>query len=51
LHNDYIGGSGSRGSGQIRIDLNTMMERNMSYYTENATEIDLTATYKNLFPK
>lgn len=51
LHNDYIGGSGSRGSGQIRIDVNTMMERNMSYYIENAPEIDLTGTYKNLFPR
>ena len=51
LHNDYIGGSGSKGSGQIKLEILSMVERNISYYTENKEEIDLMASYKDFFPK
>lgn len=38
LENNYLGGSGSRGSGQVRFKDLTIVKRNIGYYTEDAKE-------------
>ena len=38
LENDYLGGSGSRGSGQISFNAIKVFERSLKFYTENAEE-------------
>lgn len=53
LQNDYIGAAGSRGSGQIKFEPDTMkvIERTRSYYEMNSVEKDVTADFKQYFPK
>lgn len=38
LENNYLGGSGSRGSGQIKFKDIKIVKRGIEYYTENANE-------------
>ena len=38
LENNYLGGSGSRGSGQIKFKDINIVKRSIEYYTENAEE-------------
>lgn len=53
LQNDYIGGAGSRGSGQVKF-LNTTMkvcQRSSKFYLMEEDEKDVTDQYKQYFPK
>ena len=38
LENNYLGGSGSRGSGQIKFKDIKITKRSIEFYTENAEE-------------
>jgi CRISPR-associated protein Csm3 len=51
VQNDYIGGSGSRGSGQVSFNIAAVKERNDQFYLSNAPEKDITETLKSRFPK
>jgi CRISPR-associated protein Csm3 len=52
VQNDYIGGSGSRGSGQISFLIDTVVERSATFYKmEGAPEKPVTNDYKSIFPK
>jgi len=51
VQNDYIGGSGSRGSGQVSFKIETIKERTKDFYLSNALETDVTLTHQNRFPK
>lgn len=44
--NDYIGGSGSRGSGQVAFHIEKVVERTETYYQLNGTETDKTEDFK-----
>lgn len=41
VQDDYLGGGGSRGNGQIRFNLKEMVERTASYYTNDSDENDI----------
>lgn len=43
VQDDYLGGGGSRGNGQIRFNLTKMVERTNEYYTKNTAENNRTA--------
>ena len=51
VQNDYIGGSGTRGSGQVSFNIDSIVERTDAFYCGNEAEKDLTASYKSKFPK
>jgi CRISPR-associated protein Csm3 len=51
VQNDYIGGSGTRGSGQVSFNIEKIKERTDAFYCGTAAENDLTETYKSKFPK
>lgn len=51
VQNDYIGGSGSRGSGQVSFNIESVTERSSEFYLSDAKENDVTANYQNRFPK
>lgn len=52
LQNDYIGGSGSRGSGQISFCNLRVLERDMAYYAgDSSEEKDVTVNYQQYIPK
>jgi CRISPR-associated protein Csm3 len=51
VQNDYIGGSGSRGSGQICFQNITVKERSNKFYTFENEEEDKTESFKQYFPK
>lgn len=52
LQNDYIGGSGSRGSGQISFLNLKVLERDMAYYAgDSSEEKDVTDNYQQYIPK
>jgi len=53
VQNDYVGGSGSRGSGQIRFDIETVSERDANYYRNigQITDANVTETYRAFFPR
>jgi CRISPR-associated protein Csm3 len=51
VQNDYIGGSGSRGSGQVSFNIESVKERSNEFYLSEGIENDVTATYQNRFPK
>jgi CRISPR-associated protein Csm3 len=53
VQNDYIGGSGSRGSGQIAFRIETVSERTNAYYNREITEeaTNKTSDYATYFPK
>ncbi|WP_303247196.1 type III-A CRISPR-associated RAMP protein Csm3 [uncultured Methanobrevibacter sp.] len=54
IEDNYLGGSGSRGFGQIRFDNLKVSKRNVDYYTDNAEEeiisedCDVRETIKNI---
>lgn len=48
LQDDYLGGKGSRGSGQIKFHVEKVIERPASFYTENKTETEKTYTQVQL---
>lgn len=51
VQNDYIGGAGSRGSGQIRFDIQSVKAYDAAYYRHEKTSADdLTETYRPQFP-
>lgn len=45
VQDDYLGGSGSRGSGQVAFRDIKITERTVDFYTDSATETDITANY------
>ena len=53
VQDDYVGGHGSRGSGQIEFDITEVIER--SYRNGQVTEVprlpDFEEKFKNLFAK
>lgn len=51
VQNDYIGGHGSRGSGQVSFDIVSVMERSKEYYINQTGESDITTKWSNQFPK
>jgi len=53
VQNDYVGGSGSRGSGQIRFNIVSATERKAAFYRfeENTAETDLTESHSKYFPQ
>lgn len=53
LRDDYIGGSGSRGYGQIRIDINEILEKSSSTYygIKDAKAKSITADYQTQIDK
>lgn len=48
VKDDYIGGSGSRGSGQISFKIDSVTERPASYYLDFKGETDLTSKFKDI---
>jgi CRISPR-associated protein Csm3 len=46
VQNDYIGGSGSRGSGQVKFEIEKVVERTEAYYQLDGTETDKTNDFK-----
>lgn len=48
LQDDYLGGSGSRGYGQVEIEIENVTERNVEYYFGNAKENTITEKFVNL---
>lgn len=52
VQNDYVGGSGSRGSGQVAFHINNVLERTAIYYELNGQgEENKTAAFTQYFPK
>jgi CRISPR-associated protein Csm3 len=53
VQNDYIGGSGSRGSGQVAFKVSSIQSYPMAYYGLDTTDKveDLMDTYKDQLPK
>lgn len=52
VQNDYIGGSGSRGSGQVAFHISNVVERTAMYYElEGSGEENKTAAFTQYFPK
>ena len=52
VQNDYIGGSGSRGSGQIRFSIESIKSFTPDYYKNMKDGVeDVTDTYRDQFPK
>lgn len=51
VENDYLGGGGSRGSGQIKFIINEVVERGVDYYGtgDKTKQIDVTPYYQNFF--
>ncbi len=45
VEDDYLGGSGSRGSGQVAFTLEKITERTVGYYKDEVAETDITAKY------
>jgi CRISPR-associated protein Csm3 len=43
VQDDYLGGGGSRGNGQIRFAISSVVERSAAYYTEDAAENDISS--------
>lgn len=41
VQDDYLGGSGSRGSGQVKFKINSVTERTNKFYQGEAQEIDI----------
>jgi CRISPR-associated protein Csm3 len=50
VQDDYIGGSGSRGSGQVSFHIESVVERGNAFYSEGKEEAIRTEAYKTLFP-
>lgn len=51
VQNDYIGGSGSRGSGQIKFHIKEMTERGNDFFSSEGEEINIKNQYEKFFPK
>lgn len=51
VQNDYIGGSGSRGSGQVSFDIQSVIERDNDFYSLASAEQDRTTECQQYFPK
>ncbi len=47
LEGDYLGGKGSRGSGQIKIGIKEIFERNREYYLQRTTDNPESAVHLN----
>ncbi len=45
IEDHYLGGSGSRGYGRVKVNIQQIMERSKAYYTNNANEEDVTELY------
>jgi CRISPR-associated protein Csm3 len=50
VQDDYIGGSGSRGSGQVSFHIEQVRERGVEFYTEDKQEVDKFKDYQKFFP-
>ncbi len=48
VSDDYLGGSGSRGSGKVAFNITSVKERTMDFYLGEADENDLTGKYKEV---
>jgi CRISPR-associated protein Csm3 len=51
VQNDYIGGSGSRGSGQVSFKISEVMERDNDFYMLTSDEKNRTSDFQKYFPK
>ena len=51
VQNDYIGGHGSRGSGQVAFEIVSVMERSTAYYINQKDETDITNNWRKQFPQ
>jgi CRISPR-associated protein Csm3 len=51
VENDYIGGHGSRGSGQVGFAITSVKERSTEYYKETMAENDVTDKFRPQFPQ
>ncbi len=51
VQNDYIGGSGSRGSGQVSFHVHSAVERDTKFYMLASKEIDRIDDFRQYFPK
>lgn len=51
VQNDYIGGSGSRGSGQVSFTIDSIKERDAAYYSLGGEEKDRKSEFEKYFPK
>jgi CRISPR-associated protein Csm3 len=45
LQDDYLGGNGSRGYGEVKINLEAVVARDAAYYLSGKSEEDIQATY------
>lgn len=48
LQDDYLGGSGSRGSGQVKINIEKLVERKTDYYMNKEQEKNLMSEYESV---
>lgn len=46
VQDDYLGGGGSRGNGQVRFQISQVMERNAAYYRGEGEELNRLASIK-----
>lgn len=53
VQNDYIGGAGSRGSGQVKFEINSVESFDEAFYNGDGNEPPtlLTDTYRAQFPR
>ena len=51
VENDYIGGHGSRGSGQVTFEIVSVKERTKDYYIHQSAETDITDVWRPQFPQ
>lgn len=51
VQDDYLGGSGSRGNGQVRFEIDSIIERPAKYYTGEAQETNLSSSIPNELKK
>lgn len=51
VQDDYIGGSGSRGSGRIAFNIAKVGERDFNYYTSGGDDLNVTEKWRKHFPQ
>ena len=49
VQDDYLGGSGSRGSGQVMFEIHEVHEKSASFYTSNQKEVENKVEYYHKF--
>lgn len=51
VEDDYLGGAGSRGSGQVSFAIHSITARGMAYYKGEGEEQNITGNYSGSFPE